>query len=85
MTTAKDPLTGLLRTLANRQDILAKVEIELVGDEDRCRKIIDGFAALRGDTPSNTGYVNGQYCYGTYDSHKKISLVLYSDPERSTS
>lgn len=83
MTTSKDPLTGLLRTLANRQDILAKVEIELVGDEVRCKKIIDGFAALRGDEASGTGYVNGQYCYGTYDSHKKQSIVIHTGGRNS--
>lgn len=75
---AKNLLHPLIDQLAARQDILYKVQIELVTG-DNLKGIVDSYANLRGDHGTDTRYVGGQYVYGQYDFHRKQSVVLFYD------
>lgn len=73
---AKNLLHPLIDQLAARQDVLYKVQIELVTG-DNLKGIVDSYANLRGERGTDTRYVGGQYVYGTYDFHRKQSVVIY--------
>lgn len=74
-----DTLQGLIKTVSNRNNILAKVQVQLLGDD--AEQVVEDYAALRGERPN---WINGQLVYAHYDSHRKTSVVVYSGEVNSS-